>query len=105
MVESRILPLSRTATIIAHFCFVLKEEENYDFDDEVIAKRLEDVHIRRSLATTYSFDQSFKTKIDAEVEQLINQERTRHPSSWSDEPYNADLTRHEIVAGWWLTPQ
>ena len=73
-------------------------EENYDFDDEVIAKRLEDVHIRRSLATTYSFDHSFKTKIDAEVEQHMNQERARHPSSWSEEPYNADLTKHEIEA-------
>ena len=73
----------------------LQEECTYNFDDYTIAKRLEDVHVRRSLATLREFDEEFKEEVEKEVDDTITALRAQHPDTWKNEDYNSDVTEHE----------
>ena len=74
----------------------IKEASTYDFDDKVIAKRLQDVHIRRTHATDYTFDDSFKEEAEKEIDEIISRLECQDPETWSTEDYNVNIADHEV---------
>ena len=68
---------------------LVRNDKQYDFDDAVIARRLEEVHVLRSHVDDSAFDKTWKEEVQKTVEGL------KYDID-NDLPVNSDLTIDEI---------
>ena len=67
----------------------------FDFDDKIIAERMESVHITRTNSDTSCFSEEFKQQIETEVDSFT-EHLDAHPETWNEEDFNQDLSEKEV---------
>ena len=75
-----------------------KSDGEFDFDDTIIAKSLQDTHISRVHVTTAAFDQDHYLEVSNTVQQIMTEQQQFIRNETVSEIYNTDITEGEILS-------
>ena len=70
---------------------LIKSDKSYDFDDEVIATRLEEVHVKRSQVNT-NFNDNWKDSVNEHINTTIHSDMKNGNENF----YNCEITKSEV---------